>query len=399
MKTYEQHLRESAVNRSVIDTFLDPAQPTWARYDTELGYVLGNSMPHDGLEGCWTISTAERSGARTPVVYANRKSRINAYGDSFTQCHQVSDAETWQEYLAGHLGEPIRNFGMGGYGVYQSHRRMVRTEQSRDASKYVLFYIWGDDHSRSAMRCRHAVTYLWWDRRGGLAFHNPFWTHMEMDLDTQQLVEKPNLLPTKESLYRMCDGEFMLESLRTDLMAQLCLAEKVDPASLDHKRLAALAEILRVPPMDLSSAETVAKSALRIRYAYGFAATKRILDLTAEFCLTHGRELMVLLLCPTATWNLLNGEPRYDQTILDHVSVKNLRVFDMNKVHAEDFKNFKLSPSDYLKRYYIGHYSPAGNHFFAYSLKRSLVEWLDPKPITYRDDGTRADEFRGYLPG
>jgi hypothetical protein len=51
-------------------------------------------------------------------MYADKKCRINTYGDSFTQCHQVSDGETWQEYLAAHLGEPVRNFGMGGYGAY-----------------------------------------------------------------------------------------------------------------------------------------------------------------------------------------------------------------------------------------------------------------------------------------
>ena len=27
----------------------------------------------------------------------------------------------------------------------------------------------------------------------------------------------------------------------------------------------------------------------------------------------------------------------------------------------------------------IGHYSPQGNHFFAYSIKDKVVEWLDPK--------------------
>ncbi len=41
----------------------------------------------------------------------NRKARINTYGDSFTECEQVGDGQTWQEYLAGHLGEPVRNFG------------------------------------------------------------------------------------------------------------------------------------------------------------------------------------------------------------------------------------------------------------------------------------------------
>jgi hypothetical protein len=38
---------------------------------------------------------------------------------SFTQYHQVSDGETWQEYLAAHLGEPVGDFGIGlDTGVY-----------------------------------------------------------------------------------------------------------------------------------------------------------------------------------------------------------------------------------------------------------------------------------------
>jgi hypothetical protein len=52
-----------------------------------------------------------------------------------------------------------------------------------------------------------------------------------------------------------------------------------------------------------------------------------------------------------------------------------------------------------MKRYYIGHYSPAGNHFFAYSIKDKIVDWLDPKPITYRADDQRLVDFKGYLPG
>jgi hypothetical protein len=52
---------------------------------------------------------------------------------------------------------------------------------------------------------------------------------------------------------------------------------------------------------------------------------------------------------------------------------------------------------DYLKRYFIGHYSPAGNHFFAFSLKSIVVDWLDPKPLTYREDGGEIMDFKGYL--
>ena len=51
--------------------------------------------------------------------------------------------------------------------------------------------------------------------------------------------------------------------------------------------------------------------------------------------------------------------------------------------HKRDFKAFRLSPQAYCKRYYIGHYSPAGNQFFAFTIKDALVRWLDPKPATY----------------
>ena len=69
----------------------------------------------------------------------------------------------------------------------------------------------------------------------------------------------------------------------------------------------------------------------------------------------------------------------------------------MNLVHVEDFKSFNLSINDYFQRYFIGHYSPAGNHFFAYSIKDRVVEWLNPKPITYKGKTRRMTEFKGYL--
>jgi hypothetical protein len=133
--TFEQYLRQSALTREVIDTFL--RGPSWAQYDPELGYILGNYLPSDGIDQSATISTVQSNGARTSFMYAGRKCRINTYGDSFTQCHQVSDGETWQEYLAGHLGEPIRNFGMGGYGVYQAYRRMLREERTDHGAEYL----------------------------------------------------------------------------------------------------------------------------------------------------------------------------------------------------------------------------------------------------------------------
>ncbi len=58
--------------------------------------------------------------------YKEKSCRINTYGNSFTQCHEVSDHETWQEILAAHLQEPVRNFGIGGWSVYQAYLRMLK---------------------------------------------------------------------------------------------------------------------------------------------------------------------------------------------------------------------------------------------------------------------------------
>ena len=45
----------------------------------------------------------------------------------------------------------------------------------------------------------------------------------------------------------------------------------------------------------------------------------------------------------------------------------------------------------------IGHYNPRGNHFFVYSIKDKVVEWLDPKPITYQKRDPESDDFKGYM--
>jgi len=50
-----------------------------------------------------------------------------------------------------------------------------------------------------------------------------------------------------------------------------------------------------------------------------------------------------------------------------------------------------------MKVYFIGHYSPRGNHFFAYSIKDTVRKWLNPEPITYRKVGADSPDFKGYL--
>jgi hypothetical protein len=88
---------------------------------------------------------------------------------------------------------------------------------------------------------------------------------------------------------------------------------------------------------------------------------------------------------------------RYDQQIVDYLTKERFDFFDMNDVHLRDFQNYKLSFADYMKLYFIGHYNPRGNHFFAYSIKNKVVEWLHPKPITYQKIDPQSVDFKGYL--
>lgn len=396
--TFEAYLRKSVVDKKTLDVFLDPQQLSWAKFDPITGYRLGNYMPKDGMDRSSTISTARPDGARTAHVYVDRPCRINTYGDSFTQCHQVSDSETWQEYLAGHLGEPIRNFGMGGFGVYQAYRRMIREEQTEHGAKYLIFYIWGDDHVRSLLRCRHAAIYPWWNDDGGRAFHNNFWANIEMNLETGQLEEHENLLPTPESVYKMTDPDWTVQALKDDLALNMFMYARGNVSDLDMKRVRKLATYLRFDPQGLDNSQPPRAVIDQLLNRYSFAATKVILTKAKEFADRHGKKLLVVLFDPSRVMKpLVEGKARYDQAIVDFLKEHKFRYFDMNLLHVEDYKNFSIPFDQYMKRYFIGHYNPTGNHFFAYAIKDTVIDWLDPKPITYQNQDDRWITFDGYL--
>jgi hypothetical protein len=132
---------------------------------------------------------------------------------------------------------------------------------------------------------------------------------------------------------------------------------------------------------------------------YAFTATRAILEKVRQFTSQRKKKLLVVNFDHSRSMRpLIQGNPRADQTVVDFLRQENFLYFDMNLVHVEDFKNFSIPLDQYLKRYFIGHYSPAGNHFFAYSIKNTVVDWLDPKPVTYQDSNARRAAFDGYLP-
>lgn len=402
-QAYINYIKANLPNKEEIDMFVN--QKGWVKFDVESGYTLNNVILHDGIDNCNTIVTSQDNIVRTQVNYTSLPCRINTYGNSFTQSSQVSDGETWQEYLAAHLGEPIRNYGVGGIGVYQAYRRMLRSEISKDSAEYIILYVWGDDHIRSLLRCRYMLSKDWhtkeYLREGvvGKVFHGNFWPNLEIDLNSGNFKEYDNRIQKVEDTYQMLDEKWMIENLEDDLALQMYLFKQDKIKTIDILKLQKLSACLGLNP-DFGNTSALKENVSFLLDKYGFAATKHILEKTKNFAKTHNRKLMIVLFDPyKVTRSLIESGTRYDQEIVNYLRINNYTYFDMNEIHAEDFKSFKLTFSDYMKRYFIGHYNPAGNHFFAFSIKNRIVEWLDPKPITYTYKEKVATDYEGYLEG
>ena len=272
--TTHAYLARSAFTKEGVDRFLDSTAHNWGAVDAELGYVRQASVQRNGLDGSFSVRRDGSYGERLMQSYAGGACRINTYGNSFTQCDQVSDGETWQEYLAAHIGEPVRNFGVGGYGVYQAYRRMLREEATDTSGEYVVLNVWSDDHFRSiySWRILHMPGYAEMLRDtlsvtdAGHMFHANPWAHLRVNLDTGLFEEQPNRYPTPDSLYRLCDPDHVVESFRDDVEVQARLAVQ-GATDVRVDLLQRFADALDLPT-DFSSPERLAETAAALLYCF-----------------------------------------------------------------------------------------------------------------------------------
>ena len=63
----------------------------------------------------------------------------------------------------------------------------------------------------------------------------------------------------------------------------------------------------------------------------------------------------------------------------EHLKALGVPVVDTLAKHKDDFAAFRLTPKEYVDRYYIGHYNPTGNHFFAHAIKDDLLSVVGPQ--------------------
>jgi hypothetical protein len=376
---------------------LDPRKPCFIRFDPVLGYELKDYLFSDGIEGSQSsYRYGKHGGHRHLINGAGQPCRINTYGDSYTQCAQVSDGQTWQEVLAAHLREPIRNFGVGGYGVYQAYRRALRTEVIPDlAAKYLILNIWDDDYLRNLDAARWIrVGWMCRDlprgKKDGYPVHGFPWAHVRYDLRQARWVERPGLCRKASDLRKLIGKANYYRTFKDDSVARLCALREGGHAPIGE--LEALAEAFGLK-VNLRDRRTRQADARTLHNTYGLRSTMYVVSQFRRWAQANGRQLMVLLSydVPTVRTYLRTGQ-RWDGEFVRFLQRERYTYVDFLPKVRPEYRAFRGSLDAFCARFYVGragaqvfgHYNPYGNFWFAYALRPHVVEWLDPKPPAYR---------------
>ncbi len=151
-------------------------------------------------------------------------------------------------------------------------------------------------------------------------------------------------------------------------------------------------------PINLDSTAGVVQTARNIHLQYALRATMQLLWMLLRFAEENKKKVMILLSYGSGTIvRACEGYPREDQRLIDYLKDNQFLFVDTLAKHVEDFRNFSISARAYANRFFNGHYKPQGNHFFAFAIKDAIVEWLDPKPRTYRR-GSETSGGEGVVP-
>jgi hypothetical protein len=398
LKDLKHLLHTAGYHQVEIDRYMDPKNPAILEFDPELGYLHRNHCMKDGMDGAVTAGTYHPRGwNRTMIHYADQPCRINTYGDSYTQCAQVSDGETWQEILAAHFREPIRNFGVGGYGVYQAYRRAMRMEATREFSaEYIVLNIWDDDYMRNIDAARW-VRVAWMCRalprgkKDGYPVHGFPWMHLRFNLSTGKWEERPGMCKKVTDLNGLVGKENYYNAFKDDPVAHLYCLREGGLAPVEESEQLAEAFGMKV---NLRNPKTRQADARRLHIAYGIRSTMFVVDQFQAWCKANKRQLMLLLSydVPTVQAFVKKGE-RFDAEFVRFLDRKQYPYIDTLPMISREFRLFKGSINRFCERLYVaragaqvfGHHNPYGNFWFAYAIRPGIMDWLNPKPPAFRD--------------
>ncbi|MDA4114473.1 MAG: hypothetical protein OK474_10550 [Thaumarchaeota archaeon] len=394
----KEYLRRIVYRRSEIDRWIAGSYP-FSVYDSDVGYIHRDRRCREGIGGSLCTYTYDRgSGARTMVNHASAACRINTYGDSYTNCEQVNDGETWQELLAARIGEPLRNFGVGGQSVYQMYLRM-RREEMRFPAKYIILNIYCDDPFRSLVPWQR-IRVNWW----GTSHTGPPQPYIRANPVTKEFREFKNPCPHPNDLYDFCNLDWVHEHFKDDFILRIMLAKANAEAGTpedSYMDIETLAEEYGVRTKIRTSRKLldVANSLYRDSAVYG---GMRLVEKTEDFARANDKQVLFISSYTTFTVadKISRGhEPRlpevrrpghsFDEDFVRFMKRRGKRYVDLMEAHLADYSRKRVTVPEYLREFWtvpteaVTHYAPAGNQFTAAGVIDKLVDMLVPKPPAY----------------
>lgn len=173
-----------AFNKTAFDNFLDNT------FDRELGWkkkpnTFGKEKGRHGE----IIYSIDEDGSRKNNSILDTK--IATFGDSYTFCRQVEDAQTWQVHLSKKLEAKVLNYGVGNYGVDQALLHYQQQKLPNSIKTVILGFV-------PETICR--VQSYW---KHYLEFGNIFAFKPRYTFDNGNLKLHNNLLNSKEDFYNL----------------------------------------------------------------------------------------------------------------------------------------------------------------------------------------------------
>ena len=377
-KTY---LSEILYTKKEVDDWLAGKAFPFSKYHPELGWLLNNASFKDGVDDSISIYTyMGDDGERLMSNYAEKSCRINTYGNSFTQCHQVSDHETWQEVLAAHLQEPVRNFGIGGWSVYQAYLRMLK-EEERTPAEFIIFNIYDDDHKRNLDSWRNIRV-----KKHPQHIEAPL-PYVKVNLKEKSMIECENPCPTAESLYDLCDLEKAFQLFQDDFVLKVMVAHRNSKVKNVNQNYSDFMDVIKTHGIKtkIEDGDTLAIEAEKIHTKSALFSTMKIINKIEKFVKENNKKILYVLSYPgSRIANYIENGDRFDEELIGFLKKNNLPYIDLMTLHAEDYAQYNMEIKAYLNKYFIGHYNPLGNFFCAYAIKDRLVDMLNPKPHPYQ---------------
>lgn len=379
-KEVRAFLSELLYTRQEVDDYFAATAFPFSKHSPEFGWLLRDALFRDGVNDSFSVYTYKKPDSeRLMSNYANKPCRINTYGNSFTQCHQVSDHETWQEVLAAHIQEPVKNFGIGGWSVYQAYLRMLKEEKKTPAG-YIIFNIYSDDHYRNLDSWRNIR------KRKHKNFIEPPLPFVKVDLKKRTFVEYPNPTPTVEDFYKLCDLDDTYEMFKEDLVTKIIIAHNKSEEQNQHLEFEEIHALTKTHGIEtkLDSNATLSNVVGTYHRECALLSTERVIEKIEDFADKNDKKVLYVLSYPAGylAQAYEKGE-RWDQSIIDFIKENELPLVDLGQVHFDEFRQFSTDLEAYLEQYFIGHYNPIGNMFCANAILDHLVNMLNPKPIPY----------------